>query len=106
MPCVPVGTEAYSVYTFRPRASRRTSMRFGAHYLPTYIPELDGTPNEFYRRMFEQMELLDEVGFDDIWVTEHHFHEYGGMISHPPTFLSAVARTTKRVHLGTAISVL
>jgi natural product biosynthesis luciferase-like monooxygenase protein len=81
-------------------------MRFGAHYLPTYIPELDGTPAEFYRRMFEQMELLDAVGFDDIWVTEHHFNEYGGMISNPPTFLAAVARTTQRAHLGVAISVL
>ncbi len=81
-------------------------MRFGAHYLPTYIPELDGSPSEFYQHMFAQMELLDEVGMDDIWVTEHHFHEYGGMVPHPPTFLAAAARTTKRAHLGVAISVL
>lgn len=50
-------------------------MKFGAHYLPTYIPELDGPAPEFYRRMFEQMELLDHVGFHQVWVTEHHFHE-------------------------------
>ena len=31
-------------------------MRFGAHYLPTYVPDLDGPVTEFYRRMFEQME--------------------------------------------------
>lgn len=81
-------------------------MRFGAHYLPTYIPELDGPFPEFYRRMFEQMEALDTLGFDDVWVTEHHFHEYGGTIPDPPTFLAAVARTTRRIHLGVAISVV
>ncbi len=81
-------------------------MKFGAHYLPTYVPALDGPVTEFYRRMFEQMEELDRLGFDHVWVTEHHFGEYGGTISHPPTFLSAVARATKRIRLGVAINVL
>ncbi len=81
-------------------------MKFGAHYLPTYIPDLDGPVAEFYRKMFEQMEEMDRIGFDHIWVTEHHFGNYGGTIPHPPTFLSAIARTTKRIRLGVAISVL
>jgi len=81
-------------------------MRFGAHYLPTYVPELDGSVNQFYRLMFEQMEELEKLGFNDIWVTEHHFSGYGGTIPHPPTFLSAIARTTQRIRLGVAISVL
>jgi len=81
-------------------------MRFGAHYLPTYVADQDGSFSEFYRRMFEQIELLDELGYHDVWVTEHHFHEYGGAISNPPTLLSAAARTTKRIHLGIAVTVL
>jgi natural product biosynthesis luciferase-like monooxygenase protein len=81
-------------------------MKFGAHYLPTYIPALDGPEPEFYRRMFEQMELLDHVGFHQVWVTEHHFHEYGGTIPDPATFLSAVASHTRRIRLGIAIVVL
>lgn len=81
-------------------------MKFGAHYLPTYVPHLDGPVTEFYRRMFEQMEEMERLGYDYIWVTEHHFSEYGGTISHPPTFLSAIARTTRRIRLGVAISVL
>lgn len=81
-------------------------MRFGAHYTPTYVPALDGPVGEFYRRMFEQIELLDELGVHDAWVTEHHFHEYGGTLPHPPTFLAAVARTTRRIRLGVAVSVL
>ena len=81
-------------------------MRFGGHYLPTWVPELDGDAGTFYGRMFEQFELLDALGFDDVWVTEHHFHEYGGTISNPPTFLAAAARGTQRIHLGIAVSVL
>ncbi len=81
-------------------------MQFAAHYLPTYIPALDGPEPEFYRRMFEQMELLDQMGFHQVWVTEHHFHEYGGTIPDPATFLSAVASRTTRIRLGIAIVIL
>src|SRR5258706_8583041 len=81
-------------------------MKFGAHYLPTYTPALDGPVAEFYRRMFEQIEELERLGFDHAWVTEHHFGEYGGTVPHPPTFIAAIARTTRRIRLGVAINVL
>jgi alkanesulfonate monooxygenase SsuD/methylene tetrahydromethanopterin reductase-like flavin-dependent oxidoreductase (luciferase family) len=81
-------------------------MKFGAHYLPTYRPDLDGPVTEFYRRMFEQIEELEKLGFDRVWVTEHHFGDYGGSLPHPPTFLSAVACKTSRIRLGVAVSVL
>ena len=81
-------------------------MRFGAHYLPTYVPELDGSVANFYQLMFEQVEQLEGLGFSDVWITEHHFANYGGIVPNPPTFLSAIARTTKRLRLGVAISVL
>jgi natural product biosynthesis luciferase-like monooxygenase protein len=81
-------------------------MKFGAHYLPTYISALDGSAPELYCRMFEQMELLDHLGFQQLWVTEHHFHEYGGTIPDPAAFLSAVASRTTRLRLGIAIVIL
>src|ERR1700756_4178691 len=84
----------------------RNAMKFGAHYLPTYVPHLDGSVTEFYQRMFSQMEVMDRLGYDHIWVTEHHFAMYGGTLPHPPTFMSAIARTTQRIRLGVAINVL
>jgi alkanesulfonate monooxygenase SsuD/methylene tetrahydromethanopterin reductase-like flavin-dependent oxidoreductase (luciferase family) len=84
----------------------RYSMKFGAHYLPTYVPALDGPVPEYYRTMFTQMEEMDQLGYDHIWVTEHHFAYYGGTLPHPPTFMAAVARTTKQIRLGVAINVL
>ena len=56
--------------------------------------------------MFEQAVELERLGFNDLWITEHHFGYYGGIVPHPPTFLSAIARTTQRLRLGVAISVL
>lgn len=80
--------------------------KFGSHYLPTYVPDLDGPVTEFYQKMFGQMEEMDRLGYDHIWVTEHHFANYGGQLPHPPTFMSAIARTTKKIRLGIAISVV
>ena len=81
-------------------------MRFGAQYLPTYVPALDGPVAEFYRRMFQQIEVLDALGYDDVWMTEHHFHEYGGTVPDPAVFLAAAASRTSRIHLGIAVVVL
>lgn len=81
-------------------------MRFGLHYLPTYLPEMDGSVPDFYRHMVEQVAEAEALGFHDAWFTEHHFHEYGGIVPHPPVFLTAVAAATRRIRLGAAISVV
>jgi simple sugar transport system ATP-binding protein len=59
------------------------TIKFGSHYLPTYVPELDGSVSEFYEKMFKQMEEMDRLNYDHIWVTEHHFAHYGGDLPHP-----------------------
>jgi natural product biosynthesis luciferase-like monooxygenase protein len=56
----------------------------------------------------EQVELMqaaEELGFDSIWPAEHHFTEYGFCAS-PALSLAAVARTTRRIRLGTGVVVL
>jgi alkanesulfonate monooxygenase SsuD/methylene tetrahydromethanopterin reductase-like flavin-dependent oxidoreductase (luciferase family) len=67
-------------------------MKFGIHILPTYMPEVEGPLPDFYRQMFDQIIEVEKLGFDQAWITEHHFGGYGGSLPHPPTFLSAVAR--------------
>lgn len=81
-------------------------MRFGVHYLPTYIPSLDGPIRTYYDHVFQQAQLAEQLGYDDFWVTEHHFHEFGGIVPDPAPFLSALASKTARLHLGIAIVVL
>ncbi len=52
-------------------------MKFGLLYLPTYVPELDGPVGTFYERMLEQIVRADELGFETVWLGEHHFGPYG-----------------------------
>ncbi|MGH7871175.1 MAG: LLM class flavin-dependent oxidoreductase [Candidatus Binatia bacterium] len=81
-------------------------MKFGIHILPTYMPALDGALPDFYHCMFEQISEAEKLGFDQAWVTEHHFGGYGGTLPHPPTFLAAAAQMTSRIRLGIAVAVL
>lgn len=81
-------------------------MKFGTHSLPTYMPDVDGRLPDFYCAMFEQFVEVEKLGFDQAWVTEHHFGGYGGTLPHPPTFLAAVAQMTSRIRLGVAVAVL
>ncbi len=81
-------------------------MRFGVHYLNTYFPALDGSVPQVYRHLIAQVQEAEALGFTDVWVTEHHFHEFGGLIPAPPVFLTALAAATQRIRLGVAISVL
>ena len=81
-------------------------MKFGIHILPTYMAETDGRLADFYRGMFEQISEVEKLGFDQAWVTEHHFGGYGGTLPHPPTFLAAAAQMTSRIRLGVAVAVL
>jgi alkanesulfonate monooxygenase SsuD/methylene tetrahydromethanopterin reductase-like flavin-dependent oxidoreductase (luciferase family) len=52
-----------------------------------------------------QCELAESLGYDTFFCAEHHFHEYG-VVPDPAVMLSALAQRTKRVRLGTAISIL
>lgn len=59
---------------------------------------------ETERRMFDtaldQVELADRLGYDTIWVTEHHFQEEASHSSAPDLFLAACTQRTKRIRLG------
>jgi alkanesulfonate monooxygenase SsuD/methylene tetrahydromethanopterin reductase-like flavin-dependent oxidoreductase (luciferase family) len=81
-------------------------MKLGIHILPTYMPDVEGALPDFYQQMFDQIIEVEKLGFDQAWVTEHHFGGYGGSLPHPPTFLSAVACQTSRIRLGVAVAVL
>jgi alkanesulfonate monooxygenase SsuD/methylene tetrahydromethanopterin reductase-like flavin-dependent oxidoreductase (luciferase family) len=60
---------------------------------------------QFIREEFTQLTLADELGFDSIWMTEHHFSDYS-ISPNPLFYLAHLAARTKRVRLGTQVVVV
>jgi len=58
-----------------------------------------------YRQTLEHIEHMEELGFDTVWLTEHHFIEDGYLPS-VLTMAAAVAARTSRVTIGTAVLLL
>src|SRR5712692_1237247 len=72
------------------------------------IRTLPGTPQklaDLYRDHLEEAVLAEELGFDCVWASEHHFSPDAWNPS-PFTFLAAVAARTERVRLGTYVLLL
>jgi limonene 1,2-monooxygenase len=77
--------------------------RFGAFIAPHHDPRIDATLQ--IRRDIELIQLLDELGFDEAWVGEHHSsgHE---TIACPELALAATGERTSRIRLGTGVNSL
>ena len=59
---------------------------------------------ERLRELIEEIKLMDEVGIDFFGIGEHHRPDYA--VSVPEVILAAAATVTKRIKLGSAVTVL
>jgi natural product biosynthesis luciferase-like monooxygenase protein len=82
------------------------SVKLSYYILNTYVPELDGQSPELYARWLEQIDAAEDLGFDSLWVTEHHFRYFGGMLPNPQVLLAAASGRTKRIRLGSSVSLV
>ena len=80
-------------------------MRYSIFSVNDHHPRLPRTVPELYGQVMRQCELAETLGYDTFFCAEHHFHEYGA-VPDPAVMLSALAQRTKRIRLGTAISIL
>jgi alkanesulfonate monooxygenase SsuD/methylene tetrahydromethanopterin reductase-like flavin-dependent oxidoreductase (luciferase family) len=72
------------------------------------IRTLPGSPRplaDLYRNHLEEAALAEELGFDCVWVSEHHFSPDCWNPA-PFAFLGAVAARTSRVRIGTYVLLL
>src|SRR5206468_9458401 len=60
------------------------------------------THAEVYQNAVTECRLADELGFDVVWLAEHHFSPYGICPSLAP-LAGAIATATRRVRIGTAV---
>ncbi len=59
----------------------------------------------FVREELAQLELAAELGFESIWITEHHFSDYS-LSPNPLLYLAYFAGRHPRVRLGTQVIVV
>ena len=60
---------------------------------------------KFYQEAMEQVLWAEQLGFDSVWITEHHFTRHG-IVSATLSVLAYLAGLTSTIRLGTAVSVL
>jgi limonene 1,2-monooxygenase len=80
-------------------AARR--IRFGIFMPPFNSPSTQGATSSLMRNV-ETIKLLDELGYDEAWVGEHH-SAGAEIIADPLLFLMHVAGQTRHIRLGTGV---
>ena len=80
-------------------------MRYSIFSVNDHHPRLPRTVPQLYAQLMAQCELGEALGYDTFFCAEHHFHEYG-VVPDPAVMLAALSQRTKRIRLGTAISIL
>ena len=78
-------------------------MRFGI-FQSAQWPE-GSSQQQRLRDAIEQSVLAEELDFDSVFMTEHHFSRHG-IVPDSLAMLSYIAARTERIRLGTAVSVL
>ena len=78
-------------------------MRFSTFFFFQAPPGHDHA--DIIRRELEQVEWSEELGYDEVWFTEHHFIDYGLSVD-PATLAAAAASRTRRVRIGLAAAIL
>lgn len=77
-------------------------MKFGTFHLMT---RPDGASSQqVVQETLAEAELAEKLGFDRVWLTEHHASDHG-ICSVPSVFAAAVAARTSRIGIGYAVNV-
>ena len=77
-------------------------MKFGVLQFFSW-PGRRGPLETVYERAFERMMIMEETGYDAVWLAEHHFSTYSVC---PSVHIMGthIAAHTKRLRIGTAVS--
>src|SRR2546426_1046195 len=87
--------------TVRPMAHK--GMTFGIFLAPFH--RLGENPTLAMNRDMELIEWLDWLGYDEVWVGEHHSAGWE-LIASPEIFIAAAAERTRHIMLGSGVTSL
>jgi hypothetical protein len=82
--------------------SRETKIRFGLWYDFRNPAQWREPPDRLYRDILDQIAWGENNGFDDVWLSEHHFIEDGYLPSILPV-AAAIAARTNRIRIASGV---
>ena len=77
-------------------------LRFGLWYDFRNPPQWRQPSDRLYREILDQIAWAENNGFDDVWLSEHHFIEDGYLPSILPV-AAAIAARTNRIRIGVTL---
>jgi probable F420-dependent oxidoreductase len=80
-------------------------LRFGLWYDFRNPPQWRQDPARLYEAVIAQAARAEALGWDDVWLSEHHFVEDGYTPSMLP-LAAAIAARTRRIRIGTSVLLL
>ncbi len=80
-------------------------MKFALFILACWPDKDTSAQSRIYGEALEQIQYAEEIGFDSVWIAEHHSSRYGIFPSLMP-ILTHVAAKTKKIRIGGGVSVL
>ena len=80
-------------------------MKFALFLLGSWTEPDTAPQTRIFDEMMEQTEYAEKLGFDSVWVAEHHSSRYGICPSLMP-LLTHMAARTKKIRIGAGVSVL
>ena len=78
-------------------------MRFGTFSYNQARPWV--AERQAFEELLAQIELTEQLGYDEAWFAEHHHSDYG-MLASPNLIIAALARRTTRLRMGNLVGVL
>ena len=64
------------------------------------------TQAESFDESFDQVMAAERLGFDTVWLAEHHFSPERAVLASPMIVASAICAQTERIRIGLAVQVL
>ena len=70
-------------------------------------PKSEPYPHQaIHARVTREIVEAEQLGYDSIWISEHHFSNSYGILPDPFSYLAYLAAKTSRIKLGAAVMVV
>ena len=82
-------------------------MEFGLLLTSHPDPKSEPYPHQaIHARVTQEVIEAEQLGFDSVWIAEHHFSNKYGILPDPFSYLSYLAAKTTKIKLGAAVMVV